>query len=84
MILARVTSLEHVSIIYMIELSDEQQSNIFWATEYFDKKNQQILIKELLQQSQSPNGPNAAIRLWPEISVTQNPNYSSPEEHCQQ
>ena len=46
---ARVTSLGHVSIIYMIELSDEQQSNIFWATEYQDKKNQQILLKELLQ-----------------------------------
>ena len=26
---ARVTSLGHVSIIYMTELSDEQQSNIF-------------------------------------------------------
>ena len=37
----RVTSLKHVSIIYMIELTAQLQSNIFWAAEYFYNKEQQ-------------------------------------------
>ena len=42
----RVTSLRHVSVIYMIEPSDDQQWNIFWAAEYFNNKDQQTLIQE--------------------------------------
>lgn len=41
----RVTSLKHVAIIYMIELTAQLQSNIFWAAEYFSNKDQQSIIQ---------------------------------------